>query len=113
MTQEEKLQFKFKYDKMFDDVFFTSEFRQYIVEKLHHCPNGLTIDTDVDGEEPEFHVCTKKYGYEYMNERVPGDFYDIQYGLGRELAEATLDYLSENNSELYEEMFSFGYKVKG
>ena len=47
MTQEEKLQFKFKYDKMLDDVFFTSKFKQYIVEKCKHCPNGLTIDANI------------------------------------------------------------------
>ena len=112
MTKEEKLQFKFKYDKLFDDVFFTSKFKQYIVGRCKHCPAGLTIDTNVDGDIPEFHVCTKKYGYEYMGERVPGDFYNLKYGLGRDLAEALLDYMSDNAPELYEEMFSFGYKVK-
>ena len=34
MTKEEKLQFKFKYDKMLDDVFFTKEFKQYMIEYL-------------------------------------------------------------------------------
>ena len=38
MTKEEKLQFKFKYDKMLDDVFFTKEFKQYMMEncKFHN-----------------------------------------------------------------------------
>lgn len=74
MTQEEKLQFKFKYDKMLDDVFFTSKFKQYIVEKCKYCPDGLTIDTNIIHDEIKFVVCTKKYGYEFSGERVPGDF---------------------------------------
>ena len=42
MTKEEKLQFKFKYDKMLDDVFFTKEFKQYMMENCKFCPSGLT-----------------------------------------------------------------------
>lgn len=113
MTQEEKLQFKFKYDKLFDDVFFTSKFKQYIVEQCKRCPAGLTINTDIDDEIPEFHVCTKQYGHEHMGERVPGDYYDLKYGIGRDISEALMNYLAENAPELYEDMFSFGYKVKG
>ena len=47
MTKEEKLQFKFKYDKMLDDVFFTKEFKQYMIENCKFCPSGLTIDTNI------------------------------------------------------------------
>ena len=45
MTKEEKLQFKFKYDKMLDDVFFTKEFKQYMIENCKFCPSGLTLTT--------------------------------------------------------------------
>lgn len=107
MTKEEKLQFKFKYDKMLDDVFFTNKFKQYIVEKCNYCPEGLTIDTNTDDDEPRFIVCTKKYGYEYLGERVPGDFYDLKYGVGNQLAEATIEYLYENDPTLYHEIFKY------
>ena len=113
MTPEERFSFKFKYDKMFDDVFFTSKFRQYIVERCKYCPNGLTIDTNIKGETPTFHVCTKKYGFDFIHERVPGDFYDLKYGVGDKLADALLEYMCENHPELYDEMYSFGYEVYG
>lgn len=107
MTQEEKLQFKFKYDKMLDDVFFTSKFKQYIVEKCKYCPDGLTIDTNIIHDEIKFVVCTKKYGYEFSGERVPGDFYDLKYQVEEKMAEALLDYLAENNAELYHKIFKY------
>ena len=107
MTQEEKLQFKFKYDKMLDDVFFTSKFKQYIVEKCKYCPDGLTIDTNIIHDEIKFVVCTKKYGYEFSGERVPGDFYDLKYQVEEKMTDALLDYLAENNAELYNEIFKY------
>jgi len=113
MTQKEKLEFKFKFDKMLDDVFFTSDFRNFIVRVMHYCPNGLTINTDVDGNEPFFKVCTKHYGYDFSErERVPGDYYDLKYNAFEEkMAVATYYYLETKCPELYDEMKKTGYAM--
>ena len=86
MTKEEKLQFKFKYDKMLDDVFFTKEFKQYMIENCKFCPSGLTIDT---------------------NERVPGDFYNLNYKINENLFGHIMRYLQMKNKNLFNEILKY------
>lgn len=105
MTAEEKLQFKFKYDKMLDDVFFTRKFKQYMMENCKFCPSDLTIDCDVDDDEPRFYVCTKEYGYDYSGERVPGDFYNLDYNINENLYIHAFLYLYMTNENLFHEIF--------
>ena len=49
--------FKRTYDKIFDDLFFSDEFKDFCVKKLKHYPVGLTIDTIDKGKEKFFVVC--------------------------------------------------------
>lgn len=107
MTKEEKLQFKFKYDKMLDDVFFTKEFKQYMIENCKFCPSGLTIDTNIDDDKPQFCVCTKEYGYDYSGERVPGDFYNLNYKINENLIEHIMRYLHMKNENLFNEILKY------
>lgn len=107
MTKEEKLQFKFKYDKMLDDVFFTKEFKQYMMENCKFCPSGLTIDTNIDDDKPQFCVCTKEYGYDYSGERVPGDFYNLNYKINENLIEHIMRYLYMTNKNLFNEILKY------
>lgn len=111
MNEEEKLKFKFDYDKRLDDVFFTNEFKRYIVGKHRYCPDGLTVNTSITGDTPCFVVCTKKYGYEYSGERVPGDYYDLKYDIDHDIADSVMDYLYDTNPDLYHEIFR--YEVMG
>lgn len=92
---------------MLDDVFFTKEFKQYMMENCKFCPSGLTIDTNIDDEKPQFCVCTKEYGYEYSGERVPGDFYNLNYKINENLLEHTMRYLYMTNKNLFNEILKY------
>lgn len=102
---------KIKYDKIFDDIFFSKEFKDFIVEKFDYCPNGLTFDTEVENDKPEFTCCCKKYGYEYSGERVIGD-YRIENPPSIELekyAYEMLKYLKDNYPTIYEEIAKYDF----
>lgn len=107
MNKDEKLKFKFEFDKKLDDVFFTNRFKKYITQQCKYCPDGLTIDTNIDDDEPTFVVCTKKYGYEYLGERVPGDYYDLKYEVDKTMVKEVMNYLYAINPELYDEIFKY------
>ena len=62
------------YDSLFDDIFFSKEFIDYVLKNKGYCPKGLTVDTKFDDNGMYFKCCCKEYGYEYSNERIVGDF---------------------------------------
>lgn len=95
--------FKRKYDKIFDDLFFTNEFRDYCVKEMKRCPAGLTINTIDDEQEGKyFKTCCKKYGYDFSGDRIIGDYTfgekldDIRY------TETCLNYLYDKNREVFD-----------
>ena len=75
------------------------------MENCKFCPSGLTIDCDVDDDEPRFYVCTKEYGYDYSGERVPGDFYNLDYNINENLYIHAFRYLYMTNENLFHEIF--------
>lgn len=100
---------KVKFDKLFDDVFFSKEFKNFILENTGYCPNGLTFDTNInDKGVPEFMSLCKEYGYDCSGERVIGD-----YTLGKtptnmeQLTNLMLEYLKENKKDLYDEIINY------
>jgi len=103
---------KVKYDTILDDIFFSKEFKDFIIKKFGYCPNGLTFDTYADGDKPIEFICRcKKYGYEYSGERVIGD-YRIENPPSIELAKYAyemLKYLQDNYPTIYEEIAKYDF----
>lgn len=96
--------FKRKYDTIFDNLFFTNDFKQFCTEKMKRCPAGLTINTVDNDDEKYFEVCCKNYGYEFANQRIIGD-----YTLGEEITDemyikTCLQYLYENDKQTFDEV---------
>ena len=99
---------KIKFDKLFDDVFFSKNFKEFIVSKTGYCPNGLTIDTDVNDDVPEFTCLCKEYGYDYANDRIIGDYRILKTPTNMEtLSDLMLEYLKENNNDLFNEVLKY------
>ena len=99
---------KAKYDKIFDDIFFSKEFKDSVVEKFGYCPNGLTFDTIVEDDNPEFICRCKQYGYDYSGERVIGDYKITKPTVDLEkYGEYMGDYIIDNYPELYEEISKY------
>ena len=99
---------KSKYDKLFDDIFFDSKFTDFIVQECGYCPRGLTIDTEVNDNKPEFTCRLKIYGYEYSNERVIGDYTIIKPTVELEkYAYKMMEYLQKNHPELYADIMKY------
>ena len=103
---------KIKYDKTLDDIFFSKEFKDFIISKFGYCPNGLTFDTDVVDDKPEFICRCKKYGYDYPSiDRVIGD-YRIENPKSIELekyAYEMLKYLKDNYPTIYNEISDYDF----
>lgn len=71
---KENFKLKCYYDPLFDDIFFSKDFINYVLENKGYCPKGLTFDTKFDEDGMYFNCCCKEYGYEYSGERVVNDF---------------------------------------
>ena len=103
---------KVKYDKIFDDIFFSKEFKDFIIEKFGYCPNGLTLDTDVENGKPEFTCRCKKYGYDYPSaDRVIGD-YRIENPPSIDLEKYIYEmfkYLKNNYPILYDDIYEYDF----
>ena len=99
---------KTKYDKIFDDIFFSKEFKDSVVEKFGYCPNGLTFDTVIYDDEPEFICRCKQYGCEYSGERVIGDYQYIKPTVDLEKYGVYMaEYIISNYPELYKEISKY------
>lgn len=99
---------KKKYDKIFDDIFFSKDFKNYMIGKIGYCPNGLTIDTEVIDDKPEFTCMCKEYGYEYSGDPVIGDFRKLNTPNNIDiLANLMMEYLHKNYLDLYNEIIQF------
>lgn len=73
--KKEDFELKKSLDKNFNEIFFGQEFINSFLNKFKYCPSGLTIDTCFDDDIGlYFYICCKKYGYEYSNEQVTGDY---------------------------------------
>ena len=79
----------------------------YLHRVFHGITSGLTIDTNIDDDKPQFCVCTKEYGYEYSGERVPGDFYNLNYKINENLIEHIMRYLYMTNKNLFNEILKY------
>lgn len=104
---------KVKYDKIFDDIFFSKEFKDFIIEKFGYCPNGLTFDTYASGDKPLEFICRcKKYGYDYSSsDRVIGDYRienppSIDF---EKYAYEMLKYLKDNYPAIYDEISEYEF----
>ena len=100
---------KIKYDKIFDDIFFSKEFIDFIVSKFGYCPNGLTFDTYASPDKPIEFICRcKQYGYDYSGERVIGDYQIIKTKINlEEYAYEMLKYLRDNYQSIYDEISEY------
>lgn len=103
---------KIKYDKTFDNIFFSKEFKNFIVEKFGYCPNGLTFDTEIKNDKPEFTCCCKKYGYDYPStDRVIGD-YQIDNPSPVDLEKyiyEMFNYLKDNYPIIYDDIYEYNF----
>ena len=45
---ENNFDLKVKYDTFFDEIFFSKDFTNKMVENFKYCPSGLTIDTKIN-----------------------------------------------------------------
>lgn len=98
---------KIKFDKAFDNLFFSSKFTKEYIKKYQYCPNGLTIDTLYDNDDSPiyFKVIQKIYGYEYSSrDRVIGDYISYNYDYSEEQINFMLDYIKTNDFKLWTEI---------
>ena len=99
---ENNFDLKVKYDTFFDEIFFSKDFTNKMVENFKYCPNGLTFDTKINEDKDNiyFKVCAKEYGYEYPNEHVIGDFtINSTNKVTEEMVDYMINYLFENGDK--------------
>lgn len=93
------------YDPLFDEIFYSKEFIDYVLKNKGYCPNGLTIDTCFDDKGMYFTCCCKEYGYEYSGERVVGDYTLVNPNVDLEdYAILCFKYLNNVNPEVASEV---------
>jgi len=99
---------KLKFDKILDDIFFSNDFKYYILEKTGYCPTGLTIDTYVENDKPEFICRCKEYGFDFSGERIIGDYNIIKPNVDLEkYGEYMIEYLHTNHPSVYNEITKY------
>lgn len=108
---DNQLKLKIKFDTVFDNLFYSKEFKDAMIKKFGIVPAGLTFDTrfDDDVSEPFFCLCCKKYGYEFSGERVVGDYAINKYKFTREMFEFCMDYTDNVSKEIYNEMINYDF----
>ena len=104
--------FKRTYDKIFDDLFFSDEFKDFCVKKLKHYPVGLTIDTIDKGKEKFFVVCCKEYGYDFSGQRVIGDYVVTNQNVEDKYIAACCEYVQLKKPELIDLIFAKNSQYK-
>ena len=101
---------KVKYDKLFDKLFFSRDFRIKMTEKFSYCPRGITFDTCLNEKTGNiyFNACCKDYGYEYHSwDRVVGD-YSVRCGVNDEMFNYMMEYLYDHlDKEMIDELNTY------
>ena len=97
-NMEKYNEIKDKYDTIFDNLCFSKEFKNAMLEKFGYCPGGLTADTRYNETTSNlyFVICCKEYGYEYRGERVTGDYVIKDYEVNDEMFQFVLQYIADN-----------------
>ncbi len=103
---------KVKYDTAFDNLFFSTDFKQKMTAKFGVCPQGTTFDTSYDDDNSPvyFKIVSKSYGYEYSSfDRVVGDFMLNKYDYTQEMGAFLLEYIAEKDPELAREIYGYDF----
>ena len=103
---------KAHYDTLFDELFFTSKFKNEFVSKFKICPQGTTFNTFFIGSDatPWFSLMSKIYGYDYpSSHRVIGDYEVGKYHYSDEMLEFAINYVKENKPDLYDEVKDYEF----
>ena len=96
---------KFDYEKRFNKLFFSNDFKQKMVEKCRYCPQGLTIDVDFDdNNEIEFCIYCKKYNYDFSDSIVDGDYVLLKTPIKDEWVDVMKQYIKDNDKWLTENL---------
>lgn len=96
---------KFDYEKRFNKLFFSNDFKQKMIEKCHYCPQGLTIDVDFDdNNEIEFCIYCKKYNYDFSDSIVDGDYVLLKTPIKDEWVDVMKQYIKDNDKWLTENL---------
>jgi hypothetical protein len=104
MTNEQ-LDIKFDYERRFNKLFFSKDFKQKMIEKHHYCPQGLTFDVDFnDNNEIEFYACCKKYNYDFSDSIVDGDYMLLKTPIKDEWVTFMNHYIHDNDEWLTEKL---------
>lgn len=100
---------KIKFDKAFDKLFFSKNFRAEMTNKIGICPKGITFDTCYDNDDSEiyFKLVSKNYGYEYSGEMVVGDYTLNKFVFTQEMADFAISYIRNNAPDLFDEIKAF------
>lgn len=100
---------KIKFDKAFDKLFFSKNFRAEMTKKFGMCPTGMTIDTCYNNDDSEiyFKLVSKNYGYEYSGEMVVGDYTLNKFIFTQEMADFAISYIRNNAPDLFDEIKTF------
>ena len=108
---KDKLTIKFDYERRFNKLFFSKDFKQKMVETCHYCPQGLTIDVDFDEKgEIEFYACCKKYNYDFSDDIVDGDCILHKTPIKEEWVDLMMEYL-KNDEWLYQRVNTVYYST--
>lgn len=105
-----EFEIKKKFDTVFDELFFSKEFKNAVTSKFGICPNGLTFDTNYDEDSTDtkiyLYICCKKYGYDYSEkDHVIGDYYLLDNkNIPDGIADFMVNWVKQKNPEIFHEL---------
>lgn len=112
MDEKEILDIKFNYEKRFNELFFSKDFKEKMVKEFSYCPQGLTFEPrfDKESEEWSFCACCKEYNYDFYSYEV-GDYTILKKEIKEEWAKFMIKYVRENDEKLANEIKNKVYYV--